>query len=236
MSHWYYKDGKPCTEVPKKSGGVKKPTIKEARELGLVPSVTTILKVIQNTGLEIWKTNQILEFAWKVKKEGNYLDWVEQVRELASTESELASDTGTDIHEAITNWLQGKPYLDYYEKWVDSFKGWWNAQEKDIVGCELYIPTTNGYGGRYDIILGDTLIDIKTQNSKGKPLKTYRSWGRQLAAYGDVLNCKKLLNWVVDSQKPDGYLVYEWEDKEKLLNEFNAAKTLWLSENNLEAK
>lgn len=248
MSHWYYPNGLPCTEVLKKDGkGTKKPTIREAREMGLVPSVTTILQVIHNTGLEIWKTNQIIEFAWKVDRKGiAYVDWADRVREMATTESELAADTGSDIHEAITEWIKTGKMDTNYARWVDSFSKWWlpflaeNLVNSNDVFCEEHIKTINGYGGRYDIKIATAkiMIDIKTQNSKDKPLKTYRNWGRQLKGYGDVEDCNRLINFIIDSQNPEKFSVYEWPITEhlKLSEEFKAAKTLWCSENDLTPK
>lgn len=58
-SHWYHKDGTPCHQVQAKSGkGLRDATLRDARELGLLPSVTGILKVIAKPELENWKITQ----------------------------------------------------------------------------------------------------------------------------------------------------------------------------------
>ena len=54
-SHFYKPDGTPCHEVPKKKGGgMRKTNIRDAAELGLLPSPTTVLKAAAKPGLINW--------------------------------------------------------------------------------------------------------------------------------------------------------------------------------------
>ena len=74
-AHWYKPDGTPQFEIPKKSGkGMKKPNITDARELGLLPSVTTILRCIDKPFLTAWMKNQILDASISVSQEVGQLD------------------------------------------------------------------------------------------------------------------------------------------------------------------
>ena len=59
-SHWYDSaTGEPRHEIPKAKGdGMRKPTIADARKLKLLPSVTSILKVIDKPALTTWKIEQ----------------------------------------------------------------------------------------------------------------------------------------------------------------------------------
>ena len=52
-NHWYKQDGSPCYEVPyaDPKKGMRSTTIRDARKLNLVPSVTTILQVMDKPGL-----------------------------------------------------------------------------------------------------------------------------------------------------------------------------------------
>lgn len=249
MSHWYYPNGLPCTEVLKKDGkGTKKPDINSARELGLFAGVTSYIDIIRKFGLEIWMKNQVLEFAWKVKRDGlDFKTWKEMVLDMATTEGELAADTGTDIGQAIEDWIQTGKIDTNYARWVDAFSRWWIpflAENSPIENLTIqgYIPTDLGYAGKYDIRLNHSLIDVKTQNTKGKGFdskwKPYSSWGWQLIAYADAIKCTRIINFVVDSQNPDFSIVHEWpkELHEKLRSEFNAARILWLASNDLTPK
>ena len=60
-THWYAKDGTPVYEVPRASGeGMRNTTLRDARKMSLVPSVTTIINIAAKPGLEAWKLNQLL--------------------------------------------------------------------------------------------------------------------------------------------------------------------------------
>jgi len=70
-----------CYQLPKKNGlGVKEPTLREARELGLLPSVTTILNVMAKPGLERWKLEQAIHSSLTLQRlrEG-YEDWIARI-------------------------------------------------------------------------------------------------------------------------------------------------------------
>ena len=60
LTHWYGKDGSPRYTVTAKDGSDRPTTLRDARKLSLVPSVTTILKVAAKPGLEMWKLEQML--------------------------------------------------------------------------------------------------------------------------------------------------------------------------------
>ena len=50
--HWYTKDGQPMYEVASADGKRKiKTTLRQARTMNLFPSVTTILKVLEKSGV-----------------------------------------------------------------------------------------------------------------------------------------------------------------------------------------
>jgi hypothetical protein len=60
-SHWYFPDGTPLHDVPRADGKGTRPTsLRDARKLGLFPSVTNVLGVIANPGLSAWKMEQAI--------------------------------------------------------------------------------------------------------------------------------------------------------------------------------
>src|SRR5690554_4631845 len=59
-ARWYTVDGKPAPKVTMENGRERTPTIREAREYGYLPSVTSILNVINKPGLTAWRINQYL--------------------------------------------------------------------------------------------------------------------------------------------------------------------------------
>ena len=49
--HWYDRDGRPAYEQATKAGGVRATDLRDARKLGLLPSVTTVLSVVDKAAL-----------------------------------------------------------------------------------------------------------------------------------------------------------------------------------------
>jgi hypothetical protein len=58
--HWYRRDGSPCHEVPRAKGdGVRPTTLRDARKMGLLPSVTSIIKCADRPALNSWMQRQV---------------------------------------------------------------------------------------------------------------------------------------------------------------------------------
>jgi hypothetical protein len=59
--HWYDFSGKAVFEVPNKSkGGMRPTTLRDAKALQLLPSVTTVMKIMAAPELDRWKQQQVL--------------------------------------------------------------------------------------------------------------------------------------------------------------------------------
>jgi hypothetical protein len=62
--HWYNQDGQPAYEVENKSkGGMRPTTLRDAKQLNLVPSVTTVMDIMDKPGLNVWLQDRVLESA-----------------------------------------------------------------------------------------------------------------------------------------------------------------------------
>jgi len=139
-SHWYKATGEPCHTVATKSKTAKYPTrpvkITDAIELGLFPSVTTILSILDKPALSDWKNEQVAAAALRFVRRTIIFDptqaipapqaadiallrdeqpegdaiLVERIIEDAFRQVEQAADAGTIIHEGCELALQG---LDY---------------------------------------------------------------------------------------------------------------------------
>ena len=57
-AHWYQRDGVPLHTVLSAKGEPRPTTLRDARKLGLLPSVTNILGVIAKPGLTSWLQEQ----------------------------------------------------------------------------------------------------------------------------------------------------------------------------------
>jgi len=58
-SHWYLKSGEPYHQVLRADGkGLRDVTLKDAKKVGAMRSVTSVLRVVAKPGLESWKIEQ----------------------------------------------------------------------------------------------------------------------------------------------------------------------------------
>lgn len=190
-SHWYYQDGKPCFELPKKDGtGMKVPTLADARKLNLVPSVTTILKVVHKEGLVNWLIEQaVLAVLTTPRKpdetEDAYTKRVLSEERVQDEETEIARDRGTEIHAALADLFRGETITDDLKPWVMPVYER-VRQGRQVVAVEKPLVGT-GYAGTADLILSESICTFDLWDWKTtKNLPEKESWPEhrlQLAAY-----------------------------------------------------
>lgn len=252
-SHWYQRSsGKPMHEVPRADGeGVKPTTLREARIYNLVPSVTSILGIVDKPFLRAWKANQYLEVALEFAEKNAFsAETMEDV--IASTDARMsiARDTGSEYHaqlEDIVTALNERDALDLDlftipPKTITAFVEWYRRFELHARLIEHPFACAGGYGGCIDLVclsrLGDgpgnyfTVLDYKTQSTKqNKPFKQYPEWACQLAAYAygigrpDAL----LVNLCISTTEPGRIEHFTWPqaDNEDYYHAFKDAFAVW---------
>ena len=100
--HWYDRTGAAVFEVPKaKGGGMRATTIADARKLGLYPSVTTVLGVLDKPQLTDWKLSQVSNWCHgNPPQDAEGVDaYARRATEGAFAQVTEAADLGTAIHE-----------------------------------------------------------------------------------------------------------------------------------------
>jgi hypothetical protein len=192
-SHWYKADGEPCHQVPKAKGdGFRATTIKDARSLGLFPSVTNILSVIAKPGLDKWKLQQVAKAAFNSPRNGEETVeyYSDRIIESAFDQVVEAADLGSRIHDALEKILEGEAVEEEMLPYVQPTIDW--KREKGLTFTEREIVLVNGkegYAGRCDVIAKGkkgqlVILDYKTRKTKpGEPATPYDGQGAQLAAY-----------------------------------------------------
>ena len=70
--HWYTQEGEPMYTLIGANGKERNTTLRDAKSLGLVPSVTTILGMVAKPALENWKITQAIKSA--INLAANYND------------------------------------------------------------------------------------------------------------------------------------------------------------------
>lgn len=192
-SHWYFRNGDPCYQVPMKTkSGMKKTTLADARELDLLPSVTTILRVLDKPALNEWKTEQaVLAALTSPRLSGESVDdfihRIFQVERVQEAEAAAAAAKGTGIHDAIADALQAKPFDPQYTPYVKAVFPMIEALGK-VVWVER-ILIGDGYAGRSDLLVendvNQVLLDFKS--TKKIPKQSYDEHKIQTAFYAKTL-------------------------------------------------
>ena len=191
--HYYTITGESFHFIEKKDGsGLRPTTLADARKLNLLPSVTTIDKILDKPQLTAWKIDNALTAAITTPRLPNETDDDFKARVLAvdvESISDAAKQLGTDVHDAIEKALTAQPYneaLTPYVKPVVETVAQFGAvvwAEKTVVG--------EGYAGRGDLLMENdewlTFLDFKTTGAKTLPKKSYDEHKRQLAAYAATL-------------------------------------------------
>jgi hypothetical protein len=194
-SHWYTVTGEPCYELPKKDGkGTKVPTLADARKLNLLPSVTTILKVLDKPALNDWRVEQgVLAVLTTPRLPGEsddvFVHRVLHVEEVQNQESRTARDRGTEIHAALEDYFSGRDVSPDLKPWIEpAAKAVLNYGER-VTSEKLLVG--DGYAGKTDLVQEGQSVwwiwDFKTTKS----LPTKGAWLEhrlQLAAYAAALS------------------------------------------------
>jgi hypothetical protein len=216
-SHWYYRDGRPAYDK----------TLREARKEPIVPSVTTILKVIGKPELDAWKQRELLAAAVSTPRTRGQTDeaYARTIVDIYDAKQGEAAKRGTAIHDELEAWLKGTARAGFSTQAIAA-KNMLDDHGCKAALCEQSFAHTDGshgYGGRIDLICelddGLAIIDYKTQgiklDKKGNPKHTtYDEWAMQLAAYRQWY-CKRArcYNLIIGTNIEYTYL-HEWSDEE----------------------
>lgn len=189
-SHWYHADGRPCYEIQKVTGpGTRPTTLADARKLNLLPSVTTILKVLHKQALVEWLCEQAVLAAMTSPRlpgeaDDAFIERVLRKERQQDQESAKARELGTDIHNAMERLLDGGMIDPELHGWcLPAYKA--IAERGSVLAIEKCLVGA-GYAGKTDLIQETDeaiwLWDWKT----AKKLPTKGAWSEhrlQLAAY-----------------------------------------------------
>lgn len=243
LSHWYARDGTPCFTVPKKNGdGFKDVTLREARQMGLLPSVTSILRVLAKPELEAWKLEQAILAALTLPRiEGEDLQqFAQRVVKDSRAQSDEAAQFGRKLHKHLESWLLGAslPADPDMEPFLHSVQEWFGAEVEQVYRCETVVTHSLGFAGTLDLHcrlrgIGNAVVDFKTQAVRARPA-FYDEWLMQLAAYAAcVLEMDGLaatpaaVSVVINSVEPGPVFCHQWPETEKAYRAFLCAFELW---------
>lgn len=195
-THWYAPDGSPAYEVKSLKGGMRPTTLRDARKLGLVPSVTSIIKCAAAPGLEHWKRQQVLMAALTLPRMDGEpeTDWLERVMRDSGEQARKAAERGTAIHAAIQGHYEGTPpaeeFLPHVKGTAEAVGIWADAHPFNASwDAERSFCHPSGFGGKTDLSCDGRVIDFKSKEfSEDTKLDTYDEHHMQLASYREGLN------------------------------------------------
>jgi hypothetical protein len=238
-THYYTRDGQPMYTVMGKSTGKPRPTtVKDAKELDLVPSVTTILNVAAKPGLNVWLQEQAILAALTLPRHENEPEsaWLKRVVQDSKAQARDAADVGTEIHAAIQGFYEGQKASAYpihaqtCTRAIESRYGAKNWIAERSFAHEM------GFGGKVDLHCEDVVIDIKTKDFED-PTKVipYEENLMQLAAYRVGLGVPKArcANVYVSRTNADLAVIKEWEEEDLIrgFEMFSALLSFWQHKN-----
>jgi hypothetical protein len=182
--HWYTREGEPKYTLIGKNGKVRNTTLRDARELLLVPSVTTIIREASAPGLERWKREQLLLAALTTtRNEGeDEKAWIKRINESGRAEAEQAAARGSEIHGAIEAFVSNRTVRHGMEAWVGAAMVELDRLNSGIWFEERSFASRLGYGGRIDLHSEEWVLDIKSKETI-KDVELYDENVMQLAAY-----------------------------------------------------
>lgn len=192
--HWYTKEGTPAYTTIGKTGE-RPTTLRDARKLGLLPSVTTINGMLSKAGLDTWKQQQVLLAALTLPRipTETEQEWLSRVMQDSKATGREAAERGTAIHAIIQGYFEQvympekPPYLDSIDKALEQAFGQQLWISEQSFGHPL------GFGGKVDLMAKKMVgsdgfvVDFKTKETDLDKVDVYFEHEMQLAAYREGL-------------------------------------------------
>ena len=219
--HWYSKTGEAKYTIVGSNGKERNTTLRDARKLGLFPSVSAILKVAAKPGLDKWKRENLLLAALTLPKiEGETLEqFAERIEKDANDQATKARDLGTEIHGSLERAYLGKDYNPEHEVFVKStmnvIREHFGIQEWS---AEKSFASPLAYGGKVDLHAKNIVVDFKTSAFDDADKKEgYDEYILQLVAYAKGLGMRegfRCANVLVSTSTPGLVKIIEYTQEE----------------------
>lgn len=220
-NHWYLPDGTPFYTIVGKNGKERDVTLRDARKYNAVPSVTTVLDVLNKSALVDWRIRQgILAALTLPRLDGeNDEEFIDRVVSDSRQQAIQAAEEGNRIHAAIEAFFN-KEYPHKYEDHVLAVARLLDETFPDVTDwiAEKSFASPLGYGGKVDLHSPSTgiRIDYKSKDmAPGEKKKLVYDQNIQLAAYDRGLSTKNApcANIFVSRTHPGYAEIHVWEPK-----------------------
>ena len=221
--------------VPKASGdGDKKANLTDARKMGLLPSVTSIIGIIDCFALTKWKLDNAIKTASAFPFDGDATEegiaqYVKMVKAKSEEYGNTAADIGKMIHKDVEVALSGgdEPEHPISRAILGHIRAWLLEHKFNEVSCETPVGSKAlGWAGTPDIIAtGESrkaIIDLKTRRG----LKSDRESDKmQLGGYRLGVGDDVELWQCIGDRETGEVAFYQHEDEERWSQAFMGAYT-----------
>jgi len=222
--HWYTAEGESAHVVIGKNGNERNTTVADARKMGLYPSVTSILGIMDKPQLTAWKIEQAIMSSLTLPKEENERleDYAKRVVRDSRESTNKAAEHGTKMHECMENILLGKPVSgdEKLAPYIETFKKWADENVEKTYWCERSLVGA-GYAGRCDAYVrlsgvGDAIIDLKNRKVNPRYEPFYDTDCAQLWAYRTASENPQCacVSVVLASNDANKIITKVWDDNE----------------------
>jgi hypothetical protein len=219
-------------------GGQRPTTLRDARKLDLVPSVTTVLNIAAKPGLTIWLQRQVLLAALTLPRLSDEPEevFIERIIEDAKAQTKAAADAGTDIHASIQAHYDGSSPTRHQEHVLGCAKTLLDAFGMQGWISERAFAHELGFGGKVDLHAPGFVVDIKTKEfTDPTKVDAYDEHLMQLSAYrvGLGMPDARCANVFVSRSVPGLSVLVEWsqEDLDRGWKMFAALLNFWQLKN-----
>ena len=217
-NHWYTRDGVPQYTVEAKKGGQRATTLRDARTMNLVPSVTTVLNIAAKPALLAWMQQQVLYAALTLPRRPDEpeKEYIDRIINDSKEQGRSAADAGTDIHASIQGFYEGQStgrHSEMVSACTQAIDNW--AGPRTWISERAFAHEA-GFGGKCDLYSeadGGFVADIKTKEfTDPDKIGGYDEHLMQLAAYRVGLGVPnaRCANVFVSRNVPGLVVVKEW--------------------------
>ena len=232
--HWYTRSGAPAYTYETGCGKTKNTTLREARKLDLVPSVTSILGIADKPALTHWKILQAIDATFTVRR-SEYEDDASHLKAVLRESKRVgreAAERGTEIHGMVESGFKGRSSTPAYtavKEILDALhpNAVWRAEDS--------FSSRLGYGGKIDLCsLSGVFVDFKTKDNladKEVSKLVYDEHGMQLSAYAEGMRFHnpERISIFIDRDDPTivKHHVWDRDSHQRHLAMFKALLTYW---------
>ena len=244
--HWYTRTGDPAYTVKNKEGHQRPTTLRDARKLGLVPSVTTIIKCAASPGLEAWKLQQMMLAALTLPRapEETEESFISRIQADSKEQAKMAAERGSEVHAALESFFETRHVTTKFSPAVLGTESEIVKIFGDLTWSAEKSFALNGFGGKVDLHSKygqGVVIDFKTKEFTSETLDKAQGFDEhamQLAAYrvGLEIPQARCANVFVSVTEPGLVVVKEWdqEDLDRGWKMFNSLLEFWYAKSGLE--